>query len=146
MIEVDAKKVLQMFSNLSTKKQQAAINGALRKGSQILQKESREILKRNVNRISTVHISKRGKRYSLSSGIKFHTKNKNESKIYIMGDFRLKFFEMGTKIRPFKTRKGDSGKITENKFFTKARRSKEKEIFQSMNRLLSESIQKVASK
>ena len=62
-----------------------------------------------------------------------------------MGDFRLKFFETGTNKRT--TSKGyNRGSIKGSGFFKTAKQNKEQEIFSSMNKLVAESIQKVASK
>lgn len=148
MIECNAEKVLNLFSNLSTKKQSTAIKSALRKGSQILVKEARTQLKKGVNKITTVHTTKKGATYSLSKGIRFKlVKGKDdESKINIMGDFRLKFFELGTKERTHKNGKHRTGSIRGFNFFATAKATKEHEIFNSMNRLLSDSIQRIARK
>lgn len=141
MIEVDNKKVLSLFANLNSKKQQKVFNNALKKGAQVLVKETRKQLRKGVKNTTKKNI-KYGK--SLSQGVKFKVKN-NEAKVHIMGDFRLKFFEMGTNIR--KTRKGwKRGKINAKRFFANAKANKEKEIFSNINTYISDSIKKVAKK
>ena len=59
-----------------------------------------------------------------------------------MGDFRLKFFEMGTKTRYKKRTKGrpSTGSIKASYFFKKA---KESEISNSMNDIITKSILRV---
>lgn len=141
-ITVDAQGVLNLFANLSPKKQKRAIKGALKKGAQILQKETRTRLRRS----GIKGVSKRSKwGTSLVSGVKYKVdREASSAKVHIMGDFRLKFFEMGTNIR--QTRKGyNRGKIQDKyNFFSEAKAAKEREIFDNMNRLISESIKKVA--
>ena len=79
------------------------------------------------------------------SGIKARVrKNGVEAKVHLMGEFRLKFFEMGTNERY--TKKGKRrGRIKQYRFFATAKNTKEREIFDNMNRLLSESIKKAAT-
>lgn len=151
-ISTDTRKVLEMFSNLSSKKQTKAFKDALRKGSQILVKETRTQLKAaGIKGITKRHPE--WKNTSLSSGIKYSLRKRsdNEATIHIMGDFRLKFFELGTASRHYIKKVGggkvhNTGSIRGANFFSKAKSAKEKEIFSSMNRLLSESIQKIAKK
>lgn len=145
MIEVDSTEVLSLFSKLSPKKQKQAYRNTLRKGAMILQKETKSQLKRTgIKGISKK--PKNAKWKSMISGIKYRVrKNGEEAKVHIMGEFRLKFFEMGTNIRV--TRKGKSrGRIKPYRYFAKSKESKEREIFDNMNRLLSESIKRVAKK
>ena len=79
-----------------------------------------------------------------------------------MGDFRLKFFEMGTDPRkttgsnndlvrgktPIRRQKKASkrGRIEPKNFFSTAKQNKEKEIFGTLDKLISESIQRVYNK
>lgn len=93
MIEVDNRKVLSLFANLNSKKQDKAFKNALTTGAKILVKETKSQLRKT----GIKNISKKSKKYgtSLSSGIKYKA-SKYKAKIHIMGDFRLKFFELGT--------------------------------------------------
>lgn len=79
-----------------------------------------------------------------------------------MGDFRLKFFELGTKVRKTSGANRASvrgkipkyrqhkpsyrGSIKASNFFLKARNRKEKEISDNMNNIIAESIIKVNEK
>lgn len=146
MIEVDAKDVLTLFAKLSPKKQKQVYRNVMKKGAVILQNETKSQLKRT----GIKGVSRRPKKANwkpMISGIKYRVrKNGEEAKVHIMGEFRLKFFEMGTNIRL--TKKGISrGRIKQAyKFFAKSKEAKEREIFDGMNKLLSQSIQKVAKK
>ena len=145
-ITVDTKNVLNLFANLSPKKQNRAIKNALKKGSQILVKETKKQLKSGGIKGATKKHPE-WKNISLNTGIKYKVRN-DESKVNIMGDFRLKFFELGTAKREYtKNNKTHyTGSIKGLNFFNKAKASKEQEIFSSMNKLLSESIQKIAKR
>ena len=76
--------------------------------------------------------------------------------IHILKNFKLKFFELGTKER-YNIAKGSrktgklkkkryTGKIQASKFFTNAINSKRNEVFSSIDRLLSDSIKKINDK
>lgn len=62
-----------------------------------------------------------------------------------MGDFRLKFFEMGVDTR-YKKDGSSTGKIKAYYFFRKARSEKESEISNRMNDIIAQSIKKVYEK
>ena len=145
MIEVDNKKVLNLFANLSSKKQTKVYKQALTKATNILVKETRNELKKGVKNINTVHTSSSGK-YSLSRGIQRKVwKNGEGATVTILGDYRLKFFENGTKIR--KTRKGyNRGTIKAQHFFDRAKQNKAKDIQKQLNDLITNSINKIAKK
>lgn len=137
-----------MFANLNSKKQAKVYRQALKKSAQILVKETKQQLKKSVHKINTKHTTKSGETYSLSRGIKSTVKKDGlQAKVHIMGDFRLKFFEMGTKPRYLRRKKkAYRGKITPYKFFYKSQRLKEKEVFDSINKNIKDAILKVAKK
>lgn len=159
MIEIDDSQVVNLFASLSGKDQTNAMKTALRKSAQILVKKAKANLKQIVKN-STKKSAKYGK--SLQSGIKSKVnKEGTEAKVHIMGDFRLKFFEAGTKDRYTKGHKitgyagrslkrsgkgGYRGVITAKGFFKAAQKETESQVFGSIDSLLSESIQKIASK
>ena len=96
-ISVDPEKVLLMFSELDSKRQKKAHRNALRKGTNILVREARKSLKTAVKKPNSKNWWN-GK--TLQSGIKSSiNKEVTEGKVHIMGDFRLKLFELGTKLR-----------------------------------------------
>lgn len=159
MIEIDDSQVVSLFASLSGKDQKKAMKTALRKSAQILVKRTKANLKQIVKN-STKKSAKYGT--SLQSGIKSKVnKDGTEAKVHIMGDFRLKFFEKGTKDRYTKGHKitgyegrylkrtgkgGYKGVITAKGFFKSAQKETERQVFSSIDNLLSESIRKIASK
>ena len=95
MIEVDAKEVLGLFADLNSRQQKQVYRNALRRAANILVKETRNQLKSKLGRKANSRNWWNNK--TLSSGIKSNAdKEGKEAKVHIMGDFRLKFFEMGT--------------------------------------------------
>lgn len=161
MIEVDAKEVLKLFAELNTNQQRRAYRNALRRAANILVKETRNQLKSKLGRKANSKNWWNNK--TLASGIKSNAdKEGKEAKVHIMGDFRLKFFEMGTKQRKTTGRNTGSvrgktpirrqrkaanrGRIESLKFFSTAKDNKEQEIFGTLDKLISESIQRVYNK
>ena len=157
MNDVDTRSVLEMFAELDSRRQKQAHRSALRRGVNILVKEARKSLRTAVRKPNSKNWWN-GK--TLQSGIKSSiNKEVTEGKVHIMGDFRLKFFEMGTKRRRTSGRNkakvrgktpkyrqhkpSNRGSIKASNFFLKARNRKEKEISDNMNTIIAESIRKV---
>jgi hypothetical protein len=64
-----------------------------------------------------------------------------------MGDFRLKFFELGTRKRFKKNKhKSSTGNINAQYFFKRAREAKENTISEELNNIITQSILKVNGK
>lgn len=143
-IEVDSRNVLKMFAELTSKKQKKVHRIALAKALSILVKEARSTLKGVIRKSIYSKSKKTGK--SLASGIKYKiNKDATEGKAHILGDFRLKFFELGTKER-YRKNGGKTGTIKASYFFRTARQNKEALISSSMNNIISESIKRVNGK
>ena len=157
MNDVDTRSVLEMFAELDSRRQKQAHSSALRRGVNILVKEARKSLRTAVRKPNSKNWWN-GK--TLQSGIKSSINREvTEGKVHIMGDFRLKFFEMGTKLRKTSGANRASvrgkipkyrqhkpsyrGSIKASNFFLKARNRKEKEISDNMNTIIAESIRKV---
>ena len=157
MNNVDTRSVLEMFAELDSRRQKQAHSSALRRGVNILVKEARKSLRTAVRKPNSKNWWN-GK--TLQSGIKSSINREvTEGKVHIMGDFRLKFFEMGTKLRKtsganrasvrgkipkYRQHKpSNRGSIKASNFFLKARNRKEKEISDNMNTIIAESIRKV---
>ncbi|WP_019539803.1 hypothetical protein [Proteiniphilum acetatigenes] len=143
-ITVDDKQVLGLFADLTSKEQKNVYRQALRKGSAILINQTKSNLRSIIKGSITKRSSKTGK--SLASGIKASIdRDATQSTVHIMGDFRLKFFEKGTKIR--KTRKGyNRGEIKGRYFFRDAQYQTESQIFTEMDNIILESIVRVRLK
>lgn len=144
LIEVDAKKVLNLFAELSGKNQQKVYKTALRKAAGILARETKKQLKQKIGSSATHKSSKYGS--SLSNGIRVKINNSEEAKVHIMGDFRLKFFELGTKQRKLRKNGANRGFIKPLYFFRTAKQNKEQEIFSNIDQFISESIIKISKK
>jgi hypothetical protein len=165
-VEINAREVLLMFAGLDSRRQAKAHKKALQKGASILVRETRKNFKSVVKDPNstgwfTRHKNSKAKPAPLSSGIRYSFRNAGrrdttQVKVHIMGDFRLKWFELGTvhryrgakkKVRFSAFRKRaktiSTGAIKPAYFFQRARESKEKEIENSMERILAESIKKV---
>lgn len=144
-LEVDSKQVINLFADLTGKQQKQAHKAALRKSSSILVKETKKQLRKVIGKAINHKNKWNGK--TLGSGIKTSVDKKGESaKVHLLGDFRLKFFEMGTEKRHIKKNKANRGKIKPSYYFKQAKANKEREIFNSIDQLLTQSIVKIANK
>ena len=149
--EVDPTEVLELFKDLTGKEQDKATRDALKAGARILQKKTRLLLRSRVNGTNKRHHNpKTGKTWkTMQSGVKVVAKSPQEVKVHIMGEFRLKWDEMGTEKRQWK-RKGKKGQtvktgdIKPRHFFKDAKDATERQIFDSMDSLISQSIDKIA--
>lgn len=138
---VDASSVLKMFAELDSKKQKKVHRTALKTATNILVREARKNFRKVVKKPNSRN-KWNGKTFS--SGIKSSVnKEATEGKVHILGDFRLKFFEMGTKERKKRKTGASTGRIEPSYFFKKAREAKESEISNSMNNIITKSILKV---
>lgn len=127
---IDTSHVDEILDRLNEDSRRKAIYNSLIKGSKVLVEETQNSLRNALPKANSKMIE----------GVKT-SKNKNydEVKVHIMGDFRLKFFEMGTDERylkkPLKSKTGNTkkkdnsgknpyrGKIIAKEFFRKARQS-----------------------
>lgn len=160
-IEVDARQVLSMFADLTSRQQRQVYRNALRRGANILAGETKRQLKQNLGRAASSRNWWNNK--TLVSGIKSNAdRNGTEAKVHIMGDFRLKFFELGTRLRrttgsntasvrgrnPIRRQRvaANRGAITAIHFFRTAKENKEREIFDNIDNLISQSIQRISNR
>lgn len=138
---VDTRQVLRMFAELNSKKQKKVHRTALRSATGILVKETRKNFKRVVRRPNSRN---RWNGRTFSSGIKSSiNREATEGKVHILGDFRLKFFELGTVERRKRRTGARTGRITARYFFMRARESKENEISNSMNSIIEQAIRRI---
>lgn len=157
---VEKDEITQMLKRLSSNELRKAELSTLRKSANILARETTKRFKENINidnrRVST--INKKGKNVTKIrrvATVKVH-RGKIEAKVNIMSDFRLKFFEMGTKERHTKGhkiignfRKGKgrrTGSIKAGWYFRSAQQDTERQIFDNMDNLLSKEIVRIANK
>ena len=91
--DIDTKNLDKILNNLNDDNRKNAIFNSLIKGGQNLVEETKQEL------LKVLPNANRGLRYGnpMVGGVKLKKdKDYNEVKVHIMGDFRLKFFELGT--------------------------------------------------
>lgn len=113
MIKVDTSGVDKIFNTLTGKEQKKAIRTATRGAAQKLTKATKLQFRAIAGKAASSRNWWNGK--TLQSGIKYVSDKKVSYKVHIMGDFRLKFWEMGTKGRY--TRRGRYRGIFKKKAF-----------------------------
>ena len=102
---------------------------ALRKAGRILQKETKTQLRSVVGK--AINHKNRWNGKTLGNGVKMKVdKEATEAKVHIMGDFRLKFFEMGTSARQLRKNGANRGRMNASHFFRTAKDNKERAIFE----------------
>ena len=157
-IELNDKDVLRVFSQLDMSHMHKIHKAALRKSINVLVNESRLLLTGVTGRASSTRTADRrgwsslkdkNKRLtSLKEGIRHYVaKNEDMAKVHLLGDFRLKFFEMGTD--PRETRKGyNRGKMFKNennrKFFAPAVRASLPRMSSTLRKSIVDAVTKVA--
>src|SRR5574344_1952910 len=92
-IQLDAKEVLSMFSQLTSKQQDKVYRDALTKATKAR-------IKSSLGKVASVKNKRSGK--SLLQGVKVKSVSPKVAKVHIMGEFRLKWFEKGTRARATK--------------------------------------------
>lgn len=120
MSNIDKSQVDRLFDEFSEEKANSILFNAIKKGAKKLQSDTKAQLR---SRLGTGATSARKWR-SMESGIKLRTeKDYCEATVHIMGDFRLKFFEKGTKVRMTRKTKANRGAIRPLYFFRSAQQS-----------------------
>ena len=149
---IDAHEVLNTMKKLTGKEIDAAIRRTVTQSANILVKETKDNFKHITDAWSHKN-SWNGRK--LIDGIKKSKYDKKEEaiKVHICGDYRLQWFELGTKDRWQKKIKGRVlakpryiGKYTPHYFFRDAVQSTEQRIFEDMDKRLSAAIMKIANK
>lgn len=113
---IDANDVLRVFASLGVQDMQRVHKAAFRASARVLVKEARLKLQSVTGRARSTRTADRrgwsklkgsGRIGALNDGVRYYvSRNVDFAKVHIMGDFRLKWFEMGTAYR--ETRKGQS--------------------------------------
>lgn len=151
-IRVDDREVIQALARLSFKQMNKAYRTGMKKSLDPILKQTKANLKTSgIRNVSKPYISRKtGKKYkSMISGVKSSVYiGKTEDsfgKVHLLGEFRLKFFEMGTSLR--KTRKGyNRGSIKPKWFFRSAVDQKAREVESTLDDNIRESILKAWNK
>jgi hypothetical protein len=148
--EIDRKQVLDMFNDFDKRMRKKTLVSVLRKAANILRKQTISNLKSVVR-----NIDKKDKyNNTLRKGIKVSVqKNNEEVKVHIMGNYKLKFFEIGTVPRYTKKWKGKSlkkqrytGSIKQYNFFRNAKQQTETQVFNSIEENLETIIKQINEK
>ena len=140
-VSIDDTQVLNLFNALDSESTNQILFTALKKGGQRLTSLTKTNLKRKLGKGATTPNRWNGK--TMESGIKFRgDKDYCEVAVSIMGDFRLKFFEKGTKPRLTRKTNANRGSITALNFFQSAR-ANDNEITATINNSITNSLNRL---
>lgn len=169
-LSIDDRQVMRLLEAMNSRQLGKVERQALQKSARILQKEARRQLRiHGVKNASKKMIRKNGKVVkSPNAGIKVSMpRNTNDvekegAKVHIMGNFTLKWFEKGTKIRRSTTYAGKPLKKAANRgqipgsgkkgsdiklgFFTEAQKTVKNEVFSSIKGNLETELKKINNK
>lgn len=167
-VQVDDTKVLAMFSEFDAKQRKLVFRRSLGEASRILVLETKKQLRGVRTKRGSLSTKTKNKwnGKTLESGVRYKVdKNGKEAKVHIMGDFRLRFFELGTKdrrtkghrvtgkywkgARVYKIRAGKGGfrgRIEASKFFAKGKELTEKKVFSTVDQIFSKHVEKINAK
>lgn len=131
MTKIDDKDVNKLFTQLDSGNRKQILINALKAGSKVLY----DMTKSNLIATSINSIN-------LTKGIKMKTdKAYSEVMVHIMGDYRLKWFEKGTKLR--KTKKGAIRGLIKPHYFFKRSRDSESEITDAIYNSINNALNKI---
>ena len=119
-VSINDSAVQNLFQALNTENRNQIILTALRAGGNKLAQNTRASLKSKLGAGASTPNRWNGK--PMESGVRCKAdKDYNEVTVSIMGDFRLKFFEKGTKVRQTRKTGANRGSIKALNFFSSAR-------------------------
>lgn len=131
MTEIDDSQVNELFAALDVEDRKNILTDALKEGGKVL-------LNRTKSNLRATPINSG----NLTKGIKMKTdKAYGEVIVHIMGDYRLKFFEKGTKLR--KTKKGAIRGLIKPYYFFKNARDSESEITDAVHNSITNALNKI---
>ena len=140
-VSVDDSAVRNLFQALDEESRKRILFTALKAGGEKLLSETKMQLRSKLGSGATSPNRWNGK--TMESGIRLKAdKDYCEVDVNVMGDFRLKFFEKGTKLRQTK-KKANRGSI-KGLYFFMAARSKADEITTIINSSLAESLKRIS--
>ena len=142
--EIDTSEVEKMFSEFDGRKRKAVYRRATKDALNIVKKETLQNLKGEINPKMFSKKDKWGNSFRTGVVVKVGKSGKT-GVIHIMKNFKLRFYELGTQYRYHKNGRY-IGRIRKTRFFTRAKQSKEREVFNSINRLISDSIKRINEK
>ena len=140
-VSVDDSAVRNLFQALDEESRKKILFTALKAGGEKLLSETKMQLRSKLG--SGASSPNRWNGRTMESGIRLRgDKDYCEVDVNVMGDFRLKFFEKGTKLRQTK-KKANRGSI-KGLYFFQAARSKADEITAIINSSLAESLKRIS--
>ena len=140
-VSVDDSAVRNLFQALDEESRKKILFTALKAGGEKLLSETKVQLRSKLG--SGASSPNRWNGRTMESGIRLRgDKDYCEVDVNVMGDFRLKFFEKGTKLRQTK-KKANRGSI-KGLYFFQAARSKADEITAIINSSLAESLKRIS--
>ena len=140
-VSVDDSAVRNLFQALDEESRKKILFTALKAGGEKLLSETKMQLRSKLGSGATSPNRWNGK--TMESGIRLRAdKDYCDVAVNVMGDFRLKFFEKGTKLRQTK-KKANRGSI-KGLYFFQAARSKADEITAIINSSLAESLKRIS--
>lgn len=140
-VSVDDSAVRNLFQTLDEESRKRILFTALKAGGEKLLSETKVQLRSKLGSGATSPNRWNGK--TMESGIRLRAdKDYCDVAVNVMGDFRLKFFEKGTKLRQTK-KKANRGSI-KGLYFFQAARSKADEITAIINSSLAESLKRIS--
>lgn len=152
--QIDAKETIKMLVGLNDKLRKQAYRKGISKSLAIVRKEAiknlRAVVAKGASRKKDIYNN------TLEKGIKYKVyKNADGGNVNILGNYKLKWFELGTKerynkqnktTRTYLKKKRYTGTIKASHFFTKAYTSKEKEVFNTLDKNIADAIKKINQK
>ena len=140
-VSVDDSAVRNLFQTLDEESRKRILFTALKAGGEKLLSETKVQLRSKLGSGATSPNRWNGK--TMESGIRLRAdKDYCDVAVNVMGDFRLKFFEKGTKLRQTK-KKANRGSI-KGLYFFQAARSKADEITTIINSSLAVSLKRIS--
>ena len=140
-VSVDDSAVRNLFQALDEESRKRILFTALKTGGEKLLSETKMQLRSKLG--SGASSPNRWNGRTMESGIRLKAdKDYCEVDVNVMGDFRLKFFEKGTKLRQTK-KKANRGSI-KGLYYFQAARSKADEITTIINSSLAESLKRIS--
>lgn len=139
---IDDSKVMNLFQALDQDSRKAILFKALKEGSNKLAEQTKQQLRSKIGSAASSPNWWDGK--PLDGGIRVNAeKDYCEVNVNIMGDFRLKFFERGTKFR--QTKKGYNRGSMKPIYFFKSARANESDITSVINYSIEESLKRISN-
>lgn len=142
-VQVDSTAVQNLFRALDPENRKKILLTALKVGGNKLVDSTKSQLRAKLGAGASTPNRWNGK--TMESGVRLKAdKDYCEVSVSIMGDFRLKFFERGTKLRQTRKTKANRGSIRALNFFRMAREN-EGGITDTINNSITESLKRIGS-